>query len=85
MAIVNTGFSASPKVKCLEQSPQNFQFCISIEMVKKLKIWLSAVRKFSSLKSRTNHSRVVVAHLRKIRSKTNKHNKNDKINYKKNL
>ena len=31
MAIVNAGFSAYPKVKCLEQSPQNFQFCVSIK------------------------------------------------------
>ncbi len=30
MAIVNTGFGAYPKVKCLEQSPQNLQFCVSI-------------------------------------------------------
>jgi hypothetical protein len=42
MAVVNTGFGAYPKVKYLEQSPKNFQFCVSIEIKKKLKIWLSA-------------------------------------------
>ncbi|MFT6336989.1 MAG: hypothetical protein ACJATI_003750 [Halioglobus sp.] len=42
MAIVNTGFSAESKVQSLKQSPQNFQFYMSIEIEKKLKIWLSA-------------------------------------------
>jgi len=53
MAIVNTGFGAKPKVKCLEQSPQNFQFCVTIEIKKKLKIWLGASPKiqFSEIPS----------------------------------
>jgi hypothetical protein len=34
MAIVNTGFGAKPKMKCLEQRPQNFQFYVSIEIEK---------------------------------------------------
>ena len=42
MAIVNTGFGAKFEVKCLEKSPQNFQFCVSIEIKIKLKIWLIA-------------------------------------------
>ena len=42
MAIINTGFGAQSKVKCLELSPQNFQFCVFIEIKKKLKIWLNA-------------------------------------------
>ncbi len=42
MAIVNAGFSAESKVQSLKQSPQNFQFCVSIEIKKKLKIWLGA-------------------------------------------
>jgi hypothetical protein len=32
MAIVNAGFSAESKVQSLKQSPQNFQFCVSIEI-----------------------------------------------------
>ena len=38
MAMVNTGFGTKPKAKYLEQSPQNFQFCVSIKIKKKLKI-----------------------------------------------
>ena len=42
MAIINTGFRAYPKGQCILQRPQNIQFCVSIEIKKKLKIWLSA-------------------------------------------
>jgi len=45
MAIFNTSFGVKFKVKRLEQSPQNFQFCVNIE---KEKIWLSARLKVQS-------------------------------------